>query len=121
MSCSSLASYLCSLNCFFCGYVICGISLVCLTTYTIVSTTLTTIGTIDGSTLPLIIFYALICMFSCSFLIPKVEAPPSSTLFFFLKTTLGEFVATIFLFSSVVCISSLVLLTLANAFYGFSF
>jgi hypothetical protein len=42
-------------------------------------------------------------------------------LFFLLKTLLEEFVATFFLFSSVVFISSLVLLTLVGGFCGFSF
>jgi hypothetical protein len=40
---------------------------------------------------------------------------------FFLRSFLGEFDANFFLFSNVVYISSLVLLTLAGGFYGFSF
>jgi hypothetical protein len=53
-----------------------------------------------------------LCLYLCvsySLFTLKHEAPPSSTLFFFLKAFLGEFVATFFLFSSVVYISSLVL------------
>ncbi len=84
MSCSFLTPWLCSFSCFsygdviygiscFCsldylfyGDVICGIIVVCLTTCTIVGIALTTIGIIDGSTLPFIIFYALKYVFSCS-------------------------------------------------------
>jgi hypothetical protein len=42
-------------------------------------------------------------------------------LFFFLKALLGKYAATFFLLSNVVCISSLVLLTLASGFYRLSF
>jgi hypothetical protein len=42
-------------------------------------------------------------------LIPKREAPPSSTMFFFLKTFFGEFVVAFFLFFNASYISSLVL------------
>jgi hypothetical protein len=42
-------------------------------------------------------------------------------LFFLLRTILGNFAKAFFLFSSVVCIFFLVLLTLAYGFYGFSF
>ncbi len=86
----------------------------CLTTYTIV-------GIADGSTLPLIIFYALKYVLSCSLFTPKPKTPPFSTLFFLLKALLGESIVAFFLFSNVFCISSLVLLTLANVFYGLSF
>jgi hypothetical protein len=48
---------------------------------------------------------------SCSFFTFEPKAPPSSTLFFLLRTLLGEFVAAFFLLFSVVYISSLVLLT----------
>jgi hypothetical protein len=41
-------------------------------------------------------------------------------LLFFLRT-LGKFVASFFMFSNVICISSLILLTLVGGFYGFSF
>jgi hypothetical protein len=41
----------------------------------------------------------------------ELEVPPSSTLFFFLKTLLGKSVAAFFVFFSVVYISSLVILT----------
>jgi len=59
-------------------------------------------------------------MLSYSLFILELEAPPS-TLFFLLRTLLEEFDATFFLFSSVVFISSLVLLTLVGGFCGFSF
>jgi hypothetical protein len=42
-------------------------------------------------------------------------------LFFFLRALLGEFAITFFLFSTVVYISSLVIFTLADGSYGFSF
>jgi hypothetical protein len=51
----------------------------------------------------------------------KLVALPSSTLFFLLRKLLGEFTLAFFLFSSDVYISSLVLLPLADGFYGFSF
>ncbi len=114
-------SYLYSLKCFSCKNVICGTIIVCVTTYTIVGTTFTTVGIANGSTLPPIIFYAFKSVLSCSFFTPKPEAPPSSTLFFFLKALLGESVAIFSFFSSVIYISSLVFLTLANGFYGLSF
>jgi hypothetical protein len=59
-------------------------------------------------------------MLYCSLFIPELEAFPSSTLFFLLRALLGEFTTTFFLFSSVVYISSLVLLTSAGGFYGLS-
>jgi hypothetical protein len=58
---------------------------------------------------------------SCSFFTLELEAPLSSTLFFLLKTLLGEFVVAFFMFSSVVYISFLVLLSLVGGFYGLSF
>ncbi len=61
-------------------------------------------------------FYAF-----CSLLILELEVPPSSTVFFLLKALIKDSIATFFLFSSVVCISSLVVFTLAGGFYGFSF
>ncbi len=89
--------------------------------YTINGTALTIVGTIDGSTLPLITFCAFKFVFSCSFFTPELELPPSSTLFFFLKTLLREYVAAFFMFSSVVYVSSLVLLTLVGGLCGLSF
>jgi hypothetical protein len=121
VSCSLLTSCLYSLNYPSCGNVICGTYVVYLTTCTTISTTHTTIGTTNGSTLPLIIFCALTSMFSYSFFTLKLEAPPSSTLFFFLRILLGKFTPTFFLFSSDVYIFSVVLLTLFGGFYGFSF
>ncbi len=136
---SSLTSCLCSLNCLSygdviygttclysfscvsCGVVICGISIVYMATCTIVNIALTNVGTTDGSIPPLIIFSAFRFVLSYSLFIPELEVPPSSTLFFLLKTLLGESVIAFFLFFCVVYISSLVLLTLANGFCGFSF
>ncbi len=112
MSCSLLTSWLCSLRYFFYGNVIYGSTGVCLATCTIIGTTLTVVGFANGSIMPLIIFCALKFILSCFLFAIELEAPPSSTLFFLLKTLLGEFVATFFLFFSVVYISSLVLLTL---------
>ncbi len=139
MSCSFLTPWLCSFSCFSCGNVICGTSylcslsyvscgvviygifIVCLATCTTIGTVLTIIGIADGSTLPFIIFYALKFVLSCSLFTPKLEAPPSSTLFFLLRTLPQRIAIAFFLFSSVVCISSLVLLTLASGFFGSSF
>jgi hypothetical protein len=139
VSCSLLISWLCSfsylscedaiyctlslysLNCVSYGVSICGISVVCLATSAIVVTTLTIVGITDGSTLPLIIFCVLRFVLSYSLFTPKLETFPSSTLFFFLRTLLGEFATTFFLFSSVVYISSLVFKTLVSGFCGFSF
>jgi hypothetical protein len=42
-------------------------------------------------------------------------------LLFFLKTLLGKFVIAFFLFSTFVYISFLVIFTLVDGFYGFSF
>ncbi len=88
-------SYLYSLGCPSCGHGIYG-------TFVFYLATCTTIGTTDCSTLPLIIFYALPFMLSCSLFILELEAPPFSTLFFVLKTFLGESVIASFLFSNVV-------------------
>ncbi len=132
MSCSFLIPWLCSLNCLSYGNVICGISYLCSLDYLSYGNVIcgiivvcliacTTISTADGSILPLIIFYALKYVLSCSFYTPQLEAPPSLTLFFLLRTLLGEFDVAFFLFFSVVCISSLVLLTLAGGFCGLSF
>ncbi len=106
VSCSPLTSYLYSLSCLSCGYVICGTScisslssfscgdiicgtsIVYLAAYTTIGTAHTIVGIADGSTLPLIIFCAFISMLSYSFFILKLEPPPSSTLFFFLRNFL---------------------------------
>jgi len=114
VSCSPLTSCLYSLSSFSRGNVICGIFIVYLVACT-------TIGTVNGSILPLIIFCALTFVLSCSFFTFEPKVPPSSTLFFLLRALLGESVAAFFLFFNVVCISSLVLLTLVDGFYGFSF
>ncbi len=121
MSCSFLTSYLYSFSCLSCGDVIYGTSIVCLPTCTTIGITYTTIGTTNGSTLPFIIFCAFISMLSYSLFIPEPKAPPSSTLLFFLKTLLGKFVIAFFLFSTFVYISFLVIFTLVDGFYGFSF
>jgi hypothetical protein len=59
-------------------------------------------------------------VFSYSLFTLEPEAPPSSTLFFLLKTLLKESIVA-FLFFNVVYISFLVLLTLVGGFCGFSF
>ncbi len=82
---------------------------------------ISTNGTIDGATLPLIIFWACASMLSCFFLTLDPKAPPSSILFFFLRALLGNFATTLFLYSNVTCISSLILLALTYGFCGFSF
>jgi len=117
VSCSLLTSWLCSLSFFSCGDVIYGISclysLSCVSCgvgiYGIFSICLVAcaiVGTTNGSTLPFIIFCALKFMLSYSLSIPKLKVPPSSTLLFLLRTLIGEFAITFFLFSNVVCISS---------------
>jgi hypothetical protein len=78
------------------------------------------VGIVNGSTLPLIIFYALKFVRSCSLFTPKLEVLPSSILFFLLRALLGESTTTFFFFSSVVYISYLVLLTLVGGFCGLS-
>jgi hypothetical protein len=97
-----------------CGDVIYGIS----TDYL---TICITIGTIDGSTLPFIIFSTLASVLSYSLFTLELQAPPSSTLLFLLRALLGESIVAFFLFSNVVYISSLILLTLVGGFCGFSF
>ncbi len=124
LSCGNVicgTSYFYSLNFVSCGIVICGIFVVCLATYTTISTAFTTISTIDGSILPLIIFCAFIFVLSYLFFIPKLEAPRSSTLFFLLRELLKKSATILFLFFSVIYISSLVFYTLVGGFYGFSF
>jgi hypothetical protein len=125
LSCPSCGDVICGifglLNYFSYGVIICCTIIVYLIAYIIIRNTLTTIGTSNGSILPLIIFYAFKSVLSYSLFIPKHEAPPSSTLFFLLRALCGKFVATFFLFSNVVYISSLILLTLAGGFYGLSF
>ncbi len=139
MSCSFLTPWLCSHSCFSYGDVICGISYLCsfgylfygdviydttviyLTICTTSGTTFVNISIIDGCTLLLIIFCALKCVFSCCFFTLELEALLSSTLFFFLKTLLGEYDVAFFLLSSVVHISSLVLLALASGLCQLSF
>jgi len=113
VSCPLLTFYPCSFICLSCRYVIYGTYVVCLVARTI-------IGTIDGATLPLVIFCTLSYVFSHSLLILEPEALPSSDLVFSLKTLLGDPATYFFLFSNVVCISSLVLFTLANGLCGFS-
>ncbi len=114
-------SCLYSLDCFFFGDVICGIAIICLTAHTIVSTTLTIVGNTNSLTLPLIIFCTFKYVLSCSLFTHELEAPSSLTLLFFLKALIGESVVAFFIFSNVVCISSLVLLTLASGLRGLSF
>jgi len=116
MSCSFLISSFYSFNCFSYGDVIYGIARVCLIAYTIISTIVTIVGTTYGSTLPFIIFYAFKCILSCSIFILELEAPPSSTLFFLLRTLIGESMATFFLFFSIIYISSLVFFNLDQWF-----
>ncbi len=110
-----------SLGCLSCGNVICGIDAICLIDWTTSGTTLTIVGLIDGSTLPLIVFCALKSVLFCSLFTFELEALPYSTLFFLLKALLGKSVAAFFLFYSVIFISSLFLLTLASGFCGLSF
>ncbi len=113
-------SSLCSFNCSSYGDVICGTFIVCLVTCSTICTSRTIVGITYGSTLPFIIFCALTFMVFCSLFTHKLEALPSSTLFFLLRKLLGEFTIALFLYSSDVYIS-LVLLPLADGFYGFSF
>jgi hypothetical protein len=114
-------SYLCSLNYFSCGNVIYGTIVICLIAYTIVGIDLTTVGTIDGSTLPFIIFCAFKFVLSYSLFTPKHEALPFSIMFFLLITLLGEFVAILFSVFQLCFHLLLVLLTLAGGLYGLSF
>lgn len=109
VSCSLLTSYRCSLSCLSCGDVICGTSclyslsfpscgdVVCGTSPVCLATR-TTVGIADGSTLTLIILCALAYVLSRSLFTPEPEAPPSSTLFFLLRTLLDESAPTFFSF-----------------------
>ncbi len=114
VSCYLLTFYLYSFCCRFCGDDIYGTSALCLPTYT-------NVGTANGGTLPLIIFWAHVFMLSCSFLTFDPKAPPSSALFLLLKALLKDSTTTFLLFSNAAYISSLILLTLAYGFYRFSF
>jgi len=122
----SCGDVICGTSCLYsldhvsCGIIICGISSVCPIAYTTIGIAITTIGIANGSTLPLIIFCALRYVFSYSLFILELEVPPSSTLFFLLRSLFGESIVAFFLFSNVVSISSLVLLTLVGSFCGFS-
>ncbi len=127
MSCSLLTFCLYSLSCLSYGDVICGTSTWCLVacttigiTYTIVGTIYTIVGIVNGATLPSLFFYALTFMLLCS-LLPKPKASPSSTFIFLLRALLGDSAISLFLFSNVICISSLVFFTLAGCLCGFSF
>jgi len=102
MSSSPLTSSFYSLNCFSCGYVIYGIAKVCLTAYTTINIIITIVSTTNGSILPLIIFYTLKSILSYSVFIIEPKAPPSSTLFFLLRTLIGKSMTTFFLFFSVI-------------------
>ncbi len=94
------------------GYVICGAFVVYLATCAIV-------GTIDGSTLPLIIFCALTLKFSCSFFTPKHEALFFLNFVVFLKNTSWKICYNpVSIFK---CCLHRLLLTLADGFYGFPF
>ncbi len=88
-----------------------GIFVVCLVVCTTIGIARTIVGIIDGSTLSLINFYAFTFVLFCSFFTPKHEALLSLILFFLLKSLIGEFVITFFLFSNVVHNSSLILST----------
>ncbi len=111
VSWSLLTLCLCTLNCLSCGDVLCGTFVLCLVAYS-------NVGTTYGATLPFIIFCACAFVLLCSFLVHDHEAPPSSTLFFHLRAFLVDFVAIFLIFSSVICIYFLVLLTLACGFCG---
>ncbi len=124
MSCSFLTSWLYSLSYFSygtiiygtfcvnsfnypsCGDVICGTSIIYLAACTPISITHTIVGTINGSTLPLIIFCALTFVLSFSYFIPVPKAFLSSTLFFFLRAFFGKSATTFFLFSNNVFFST---------------
>jgi hypothetical protein len=91
-----------SLGCLSCGHVICGTTIICLIAYTIVGTALTIVDIANGSTLPLIILSTFKFVLSYSLFTLELEAPPSLTLFFFLRAFLGEFGTTFFLFSNAI-------------------
>ncbi len=112
---------LCSLSYLSCGDVICGMSVICLTTCTTIGTTCINVSTSNGAILPLTTFYAFTSMLSYSLLTPEPKVPPSSTLFFLLRALLGDSTAPFFIFSNVIFISSLIHFTLVSSFYGFSF
>jgi hypothetical protein len=99
VSCSLLTSYLCSLSCLSYGDVIYGTYVVYLVVYTIVGIARTIVGTANGSTLPLIIFCAFTFVLSYSLFTPGPNAPPSSTIIFFLRALLRESTTAFFLFS----------------------
>ncbi len=123
-NCLSCGDIICDISCFYslgslsCGDVICGTITVCLTVWTIGGTSFTTIGTLDGSILPFIIFYALKFVLSYSLFTFKPEVSPSSILLFLLRTLLGKFATTFFLFFSAICI--FFLLTLVGGLCGLS-
>jgi len=114
LSCFFSGDVICGTSCFYslnflsCGDVICDTCAVYLATCTIVGTTRTIVGITNGSTLPFIIFFAFTFVLSYSLFTLEFKAPPSSTMFFFLRTRLGEFATTFYLFSSVFYISCLV-------------
>ncbi len=114
VSCSLLTLCLCSFSYLSYGHDTCG-------TFALYLPTCTSVGTTDGAILPLVIFWTCVSVPSCYFLIVDLEAPPSSTFFFLLRAFFEHSVTTLFLFSNVLCISSLVILTLAYGFCGFSF
>ncbi len=114
ISLSFLIFCLCFLICLSYGVDICDAS-------TFYLPTCTNVGIANGATFLLIIFWAFASMLSCSFLAPTPEVPPSSTLFFLFRAPLRNFVAIFLLFSNVIYISSLVLLTLVCGFYGLFF
>ncbi len=114
VSLSFLIFFLYSLICLSYGNNICGALTLCLLNYT-------NVGIANGSTFPFVIFWALNSVLSYFFLTPHLEVPPYSTLLFLFRAFLGNFVATFLLFSNVVYISSLVLLTLVCGFYGLFF
>ncbi len=111
VSCSLLPFCACFLIYFSCGNDTCG-------TYTLCLLVGTNAGIANGAILPFIILCACAFVHSYFFLTPNHEAPHFSTLFFLLRSFLGDFFITFSLFSNAACISSLVLLTLAC---GFSF
>ncbi len=120
ISCSPLTSYLCSFSCLSYGNVNYGTSIVYLVACTIVGIACNTTSTTNGSTLPRIIFCAFTFVLSYSLFISELNVPPSSTMFFLLRTFLGVYCSLLFVLN-VIYISSLVLLTLVDGFYGFSF
>ncbi len=127
LSCFSCGDVICGISClcsfgyFSCGDVICDITIICLITCNTNGTTMIIVGTVDGFTLPLIIFFTFKVVFSYSLFIHEHEVPFSSTLFFLLRALLRKSIVIFFLFSNVVYISSLVFLTLVDCFCGLSF